>query len=315
MRISHVREGCRSDSKVESVDAAIARIASKQRGLISAKQLKVCGLDTARISRRLQRGLLHRVHRAVYAVGVPPTDVLTRRLAAVMALPAGSALGSVAAVDHIGGTRFSTNELAFETPIHSTLAIRHATVTRTSARAERHVRRVRGVPTTSLTWAATRLGTRFTRHQICNVINQGSWKRKLDVRELRRLLDRHPNVPGHGVVVAALAAYEVGSAGSKSYLEDNLIAMVEHVTDRPFMVNVHVAAGRSIEVDIWAPSLGLCLEADGPPHDEPAQQNEDQARDADLIAAGIQVERFHWFEMEHRPDRCIARLRLLFGTQ
>ena len=48
---------------------AIARIASRQRGLIRGWQLNAIGLDNAAITRWVRAGKLHRVYRGVYAVG------------------------------------------------------------------------------------------------------------------------------------------------------------------------------------------------------------------------------------------------------
>jgi hypothetical protein len=50
-------------------DLRIARIAARQHGTITTKQLAKCGLDTAAVVRRTRSGRLHRLHRGVYAVG------------------------------------------------------------------------------------------------------------------------------------------------------------------------------------------------------------------------------------------------------
>ena len=50
-------------------DARIARLAARQHGVVSIKQLREAGLSDAAVSRRVAGGHLHRIHRGVYAVG------------------------------------------------------------------------------------------------------------------------------------------------------------------------------------------------------------------------------------------------------
>ncbi len=67
------------------LDAAIARIADRQHGTISLPQLKVLGLTSSAVRKRVQRGVLHPVHRGVYAVGRPGLTAKGRWMGAVLA--------------------------------------------------------------------------------------------------------------------------------------------------------------------------------------------------------------------------------------
>jgi very-short-patch-repair endonuclease len=62
-------------------------------------------------------------------------------------------------------------------------------------------------------------------------------------------------------------------------------------------------------LDFYCPSVHLCLEVDGPAHDEWDQIEHDAVRDAYLIAHGVQVLRFKAAEIEQRPAAVIARIR------
>jgi very-short-patch-repair endonuclease len=66
-------------------DAAIARFASRQHGLITTAQLRQAGLSYAAISERVQAGRLHRTHRGVYSVGYAAESREGRWMAAVLA--------------------------------------------------------------------------------------------------------------------------------------------------------------------------------------------------------------------------------------
>ncbi|HEX6602147.1 MAG TPA: type IV toxin-antitoxin system AbiEi family antitoxin domain-containing protein, partial [Solirubrobacterales bacterium] len=73
-------------------DAAVAQIAARQHGVVSAAQLHEVGLDKSAISRRLKSGRHHRIHRGVYAVGHRGLSLHGRFMAAVLACGEGAVL-------------------------------------------------------------------------------------------------------------------------------------------------------------------------------------------------------------------------------
>ena len=79
------------------LDAEIARLASRQHGVIATRQLAALGLARGGVARRAQAGRLHRVHRGVYAVGHPVLTVNGRRMAAVLAAGPSAALSHASA--------------------------------------------------------------------------------------------------------------------------------------------------------------------------------------------------------------------------
>ena len=68
-----------------SHDLAVARVATRQHGNITRRQLLACGLDDEAMAHRVRTGRLFRVYRGVYSVGRPPTTPLERAAAAVLA--------------------------------------------------------------------------------------------------------------------------------------------------------------------------------------------------------------------------------------
>src|SRR5271156_5136603 len=67
------------------VDARLARLATRQHGIVSRIQLLVLGLDADQIAYRIGVGRLHRLYRGVYAVGHVRLTQRGRWLAAVVA--------------------------------------------------------------------------------------------------------------------------------------------------------------------------------------------------------------------------------------
>jgi hypothetical protein len=87
-------------NKSDTVNGAIARIATQQHGVITAKQLATMGLGRPAITERVGSGRLHRIHRGVYAVGHRGLSWHGRWMAAVLACGEGAVLshGSAASL-------------------------------------------------------------------------------------------------------------------------------------------------------------------------------------------------------------------------
>jgi very-short-patch-repair endonuclease len=84
-------------NKSDTLDAEIARIAARQHGVITARQLSYLGLGRPAISERTSSGRLHRLHRGVYAVGHRGLNLHGRFMAAVLACGEGAVLSHGAA--------------------------------------------------------------------------------------------------------------------------------------------------------------------------------------------------------------------------
>ena len=77
--------------------ATAARIADRQHGRISRRQLLAAGVDRTRIERWLQDGRIRRMHTGVYAVGHAAPSLDARYMAAVLAGGDGAVLSHRAA--------------------------------------------------------------------------------------------------------------------------------------------------------------------------------------------------------------------------
>jgi very-short-patch-repair endonuclease len=86
--------------KCAPLDVRIARIAARQHGVVSHRQLAALGMSRNAISGRARRGALHRLHHGVYAVGHSAAQREREWMAAVLACGEGAALshGSAAAL-------------------------------------------------------------------------------------------------------------------------------------------------------------------------------------------------------------------------
>jgi very-short-patch-repair endonuclease len=84
------------------VDSRIAQVARNQHGIVTTQQLIDAGLTKSAISKRAQRGRLHRIHRGVYAVGHDGVSEEACWMAAVLACGHDAVLSHGAAAVHWG---------------------------------------------------------------------------------------------------------------------------------------------------------------------------------------------------------------------
>src|SRR3954467_1711036 len=86
--------------KSDTPDGRVARIAVRQHGVVTLRQLEEAGVTREATYKRARRGRLHRLHRGVYAVGHRAPSHHARWMAAVLACGEGAVLshGSAAAL-------------------------------------------------------------------------------------------------------------------------------------------------------------------------------------------------------------------------
>lgn len=270
------------------LDQAIAGIAALQHGLVTTAQLKALGLSSSSISKRTRRGVLHPIHRAVWAVGHRALSERARWMAAVLAVGDDAALGRLAAAKLWNIWRRSV-------PIVDVVSIRqHRPVPRITVhwshrltRAE--LRRRDRIPVTSVARTMLDLGDVLTPFQLANVIHEAEFRLRFDRRELERLLTRYRGRRAVTVVRQALAIHDGGSAGTFSDLEDEFLALARaHGLDPLVNMLVDVHDGE-LRPDFHWPVMRLIVEVDGGGHARKRSQEEDRGRDARFAAAGWTV--------------------------
>ena len=282
-------------------DARIAEIAARQHGLVQTSDLRAAGLSSSAVSKRRARGLLHRVHRGVYAVGHAALSREALWLAAVFAAGAGAALCGLAAAE-LWGLRRAKGSIAVVAPRQ--VRVEGVRVHRCIRLDARDVTVRNGIPVTTVARTIVDLAELLTAEQLANVLYEAAFRGLLDLEAVQavaaRLLGRH----GLAVLEEALDAHRRGSAGTKSEKEDAFHALVRGHMPKP-IANVKVLGH---EVDAYWPEFKLVAEIDGPGHARPRARRRDARRDMQLRAAGCTVVRFTDIEVEQRPDEVLSRL-------
>jgi hypothetical protein len=81
---------------------SLARLAARQHGVVSRKQLRAVGMSDEAISHAVRAGRLHRLFRGVYAVGFPASGERPRMVAAALACGDGTVVSHLSAAALLG---------------------------------------------------------------------------------------------------------------------------------------------------------------------------------------------------------------------
>jgi very-short-patch-repair endonuclease len=281
-------------------DAAIARLAAKQHGVVTTSQLLGTGLLPSGITDRLAAGRLYRVHRRVYAVGHRRLSDRGRWVAAVLAYGEGAVLSHLSAAELWGIWRrvrrqFGANRRGEQPDVHVSvpgtagLSKRRGIVLhRSSTLSASHCTLNDGIPVTTPARTLADLRPLLSPAQFNATVREAEFLR-LPIED------------------------EIEFDGARTELERAMLALCRrHRLPRP---SVNVMVDR-YEVDFHWRDQRLIAEVDGwEAHRSRSAFEEDRARDAYLKLLGYEVLRFTWRQI--RDDRAgVARtIRLLLSAR
>ncbi|MEA2290232.1 MAG: hypothetical protein QOD55_2229 [Solirubrobacteraceae bacterium] len=286
----------------------VARRAAEQWGVLTLEELRACGLSREAVSVRVRNGLLHRLHRGVYAVGHANPPLEGRFLAAVRAFGDGAVLSHVSAA--------ALWEIVPWDARHPEVTVRRAgrrahagiRVHRSSMLAVPDVTRHRGIPVTSPARTLLDLAATFADRPLRRAIRQAQTLHRLDLRQLAEAVHRGGRRRGTRKLADIIAA---GPSPTRSELENLVLDLILGAGLQRPTINVPITVdGRRVIPDFRWPEQRLVLEADGAAwHDSPIARRDDHERQALLEAHGERVIRVTWQQAVARPNQTLERLR------
>ncbi|MQA74243.1 MAG: DUF559 domain-containing protein [Solirubrobacterales bacterium] len=291
-------------------DERIARVASRQHGLITHRQLRGMGLSDGAIRARRRSGYLRPVHVAVYAVGHDSLTLEGRRLAAVMAC------GPEALLSHAHAAALWGMLAPWEEP---SMAAIDVTVPAACGRGRRPgivVHRTRipsaeravrvGIPVTAAARTVLDLATGASDRLLERVIDQALTDEHLTVPALHACAAEHRGSRGAGGLRRMLAALERYDSLTDSELEEQFLARVRGAGLPDPRMNARVAGMR---LDAIWPSERVAVELDGYRwHRTRSRSESDRRRELRLRAAGWRVMRYSARQVFEEPFEVIADL-------
>ena len=289
------------------------RLAERQHGVMTRRQLLDAGFSSDEINRRIARGRLHRLWRGVYAVGRPRLTLLGWWCAAVLACGPDALLshGSAAA---LWGIRNSSTDNESEQKRPRTIHV-SVSATRSPRRAGIQVHRrtelsesergvCREIPVTTPARTLIDLSALHCPEYLEAWVNRADKLGLIDPETLRSELEQRRGMDGVPVLRAVLDRRTFRLTDSE--LERRFLRLVRRARLPEPLTQQRVNGFR---VDFYWPRLRLIVETDGLRyHRTPAEQAKDRLRDQRLVAAGFTVLRFTHSQVAFEPDEVIATL-------
>jgi very-short-patch-repair endonuclease len=272
-----------------STDAAVARLATRQYGIVASRQL---ALSANAIATRTSSARLFRLHRGVYAVGHLGLGEEAKWLAAVLACGDGAVLshGSAAV---LWGIRLG--EL-FRPEVTTERDRRHPGITTHRARlsaADRSVRRA--IPVTSPARTLADLAHVLDDDELTRTLREAMFRRLFDRAAIEDALTRRPSTRLKDLLAEASV--------TQSMLEDRFLTIcARHRLPKP--QTQHRIGAKSYDF-VW-PNHRVVVETDSwLAHGTPYAFQADRSQTNALQLAGWLVLRFTWADLTHR-SRAVA---------
>jgi uncharacterized protein DUF559/putative AbiEi antitoxin of type IV toxin-antitoxin system len=297
----------------QSGDPAVvmAELAARQHGVVAGAQLAELGLGRHYIARQVERGRLHAVHRAVYAVGHPRITREGAWMAAVLAGGEGAALGI-----RSGGALWtirarSARDIDVLTPRQrrSRLGLRLHHVPLRPDEITVH----RAIPVTTPARTLLDLAAILDPHTLARAVERAEALRLTSPTSLAALVARYPRRAGVAALKAILASGSIaGATLTRSELEDRFLTLIDAENLPRPLVN---APRGTNELDFTWRTQRLVVEVDGfETHGTRAAFERDRARDRALLAAGWRVARITWRQLHDEPEQIANELRALLRS-
>ena len=300
----------------------MARLVSRQHGVLSLDQLRGLGLSASGVRDRVEVGRLYTIHRAVYSL--VPLNLLgrdSRFMAAVLACGPRAALShrSAAALHEIRRTDRANIDVTI--PQRSPRKHARLDIHRSTTLTPEDVTTVLRIPCTTVARTLLDLAPVIKRRPLERAFDQAEILGLLDLDALLDQIERNRARPAARLVRAVLDEHYIGSTPTWSELEELLLAGCRR-RDLPIpevngLVDPNDGDPNLIRVDFVWREQRVIVETDGHrTHRTTQAYEEDRLRDQRLAVAGWTVMRVTWRQLTRNPDEFIDRLaRLLRRRQ
>lgn len=297
-----------------AVDRVIAELAERQHGVVGRRQLIDAGVSRRQIDRRLERGSLYLVYRGVYAVGHKRLGLEGRWMAAVLAC------GPRAVLSHRTAARLwglMPRSSAFpEVTRPESHRTRAGIVAHRAVIPDDEIRRVSGIPVTSVPRTQLDLAVVLSRSQMEKVMNEGEVQGLTDDLSIPDLLERYPRRPGTPLLRSLVADERTVRGVTRRELEARFKEVLAR-TDLPRpRLNADVSVrGRFFEADCLWGEQQVIVELDGrAAHGTRRAFERDRERDRLLQAEGWRVVRVTWRQLRDDAPAVIDDLRRMLRS-
>ncbi|MGH2987474.1 MAG: DUF559 domain-containing protein [Solirubrobacterales bacterium] len=281
----------------------IMRIAARQHGLITRRQLLGLGIGTGVINHRLRTGRLRPFRRGIYLV-TPTTPPLAPEMAAILSCPEGSVLvGPSAAylhqlLPHPAQPRLVHVAVRGHDPGRKPGIRIHRSRIPADERTSRH-----GIPLTIPARTIVDLAATLDASTLEQVVAEAHRRNMASADDLLAVLARHPRRAGARALRGLLNA-DRSPGFLRSRAEKRLLVLLRKARLPEPETNAKLGA---FEIDYLWRDERLATEVDGGAfHTALPDRRRDQAKDAELLRAGYKILRLGWHQITEEPEATVA---------
>lgn len=291
-------------------------LATRQHGVVSARQLLALGCSERTIHEWSALGRLHRLHQGVYAVGHRRLSWHSRCWAAVLGAEANEvddlvwpAVASHGSAAYLWGLyRYAPERIDVTAPIRRR-AKRRFVVHFSSILAPEDRGEQEGVPVTSVSRTLLDLAIGATPGRLERLLERAEEIELLDLHKLEDVLDRAGGHRGRGRLRRALALYQPDPTFTRSSYEKRF---------RRFVIRAGIPApsmnfnAHGFELDAYWPDLRFAVELDlFETHGSRAAFERDRLRQEELKLLGIESIRVTKPRLDREPETVLRNLAAL----
>ena len=288
-------------------DAAIAKLASRQKGNVKRSQLLAMGFTPSAIDHRVACGRLHPRFRGVYLVGHVAEPPYSREFGAVLACGDGAVLSRRSAAELLALIERYGEPTEIHISIPSRSNRRHPgiRVHRTPSLARSDTGTCHDVPCTSPARTLIDFAEDAQLREIERAYHEALAQRLVNPADLKKLVRRlrgHRGAP----LIATLLATDGGSTLTRSEAEEIFLALIRSARLPQPAVNARL---HGYEVDFLWLDKQLVVEIDGGRwHGNPAAIDRDHRKNAHLRSKDFKVLRYSYGQITHDRDAVLAEL-------
>ena len=291
----------------------IATLASRQHGLITARQLTRLGISSDARVHRLAIGRLQRVHHGVYRIGGSVTTFEQRAMAGCLAV------GGLVAASHRCAAELWGVDLPDVAPVELTVPLGRsgrvpgARIHRSGDLAKGHIVMRSGIPTTNPHRLLLDLGAVVPSATVAHALDDLVGRKVVTLAGVRRFLGDlgGRGRRGSGAIRDVLEVRTDAEGMGRTRLEAMLIDLASAAGLPPMAFQYPILlAGRRRRIDFAFPLLHVAVEVDGyESHSRYDVFEDDRVRGNELELAGWTVLHFTWNQVRRHPAHVIEVLR------
>ena len=283
-------------------DAGIARLAARQKRVVTSEQLAAAGFGWNAINPRVKNGSFQRLWQGIYMLGPGKPDEKTLAQAAILTC-------GDAALSH----RWAGREWGFLSSASLPVDVIVATgshrgrdevrVHRTRLLDPRDFTRKDDLPITTPARTLLDLAPLLTNHALERAIADAMVLKLVNERHLNQVIARSGRHPGAAKLRRAL---QEGPGLTRSEIERILRRLLKQAGLPQPLTNYETPYG---EVDFYFPSKNVVIEVDGRgPHGTPRAFERDRKKRSELAAAGYLVLQFSDKQLVDDPYWIVAEV-------